>query len=179
MTTVVGIAHNDKVYIGGDSQITSGWQKTQSEDCKVFRRSDLIFGCSGAFRFTNIVRYHFDPPYYAGAHSDMEYICVHVVENIRKLCKELGQSKITANQEDSESNFLVAYRNQIYQISGDFAVNQNDSDLYTLGSGREYALGALRALDNLAPIERIQRAIEIAASFDIGTSGPITILTGN
>ena len=47
MTCIVGIAHNGKVTIGGDSAGTNNWsQQTIRRDPKVFPLGEFIFGCT-------------------------------------------------------------------------------------------------------------------------------------
>jgi ATP-dependent protease HslVU (ClpYQ) peptidase subunit len=58
----------------------------------------------------------------------------------------------------------------LFEIDSDFAVAMNDSGLYAIGSGGDYALGALHAG---APV---LEAMRIAALNNNGTSAPFHIL---
>jgi ATP-dependent protease HslVU (ClpYQ) peptidase subunit len=61
----------------------------------------------------------------------------------------------------------------------DFQVNEYVDGMAAVGCGEDIALGALMALNTLAPKERIMRALGVAAYFSGGVTEPFRVLELN
>ena len=64
----------------------------------------------------------------------------------------------------------MAVSGEIFDIADDLSVCRSADGIYGVGSGSDYAVGAIHA--GAKP----EKAIEIAAKLDVNTSGPIQIV---
>jgi|MDTA01.1.fsa_nt_gb ATP-dependent protease HslVU (ClpYQ) peptidase subunit len=174
MTCIVGLAHGGKVYMGGDSASVQGWTRRQTALKKVFRRGPFLIGYTSSFRMGQLLEHHLDVPKQKATESDMSYMVTGFIESTRKLLKEKGFTKVESNAE-SGGQFLVGYRGSLYTIHRDFQVGQAADGLDAVGSGREYALGAMQALSKLPPARRIKKALEITAYFNAAVAPPFVV----
>ena len=55
MTCIVGLIHEDKVYIGADSAGAANGNITIRKDKKVFKVGEFIFGCTSSFRMIQLI----------------------------------------------------------------------------------------------------------------------------
>jgi len=173
MTTVLGCVENGKVYIGADSQFTSGWMYFVSGEKKVFRVQDVLFACSGTLRDLQSIRYLTQFPNQSPDETDdIRYLVTVVAEAIRVSLRDQNRIKKENELEDAESDFLVGYRNRLYRLHGDGAFAVCPTPVACLGTGGELALGAFLARPELPPQERILQALAIAGQLDIATRPP-------
>ena len=64
MTCIVGLLHDNSVYIGGDSAGVADYSLTVRADEKVFVNDGFIMGFTKSFRMGQLLRYCFKPPPY-------------------------------------------------------------------------------------------------------------------
>jgi len=63
MTCISAIAHNGKVYMGGDAAaVDDGNLVSTRKEPKVFIRNNYLIGYAGSFRFGKVVEHVFIPP---------------------------------------------------------------------------------------------------------------------
>jgi len=103
------------------------------------------------------------------------YMVCTFVEAVRSCLKDHGFAKVENNVEEG-GQFLVGYEGVIYEIASDFQVNRFADGLAAIGCGAAYALGVLKALDDLPARERVLRSLEIAAYFSGGVIGPFRVV---
>lgn len=176
MTCIIGLQHEGRVYIGGDTLATFGWEAAQLSDGKVFRSGDFIIGVAGDIRFLDLVRYAFDTPVDPNKIYDMRYMVRDFVPALRTLLKDSGAMGKNDEKDSAGSHMLVGVCGQLYHITSSFSVTTRTEGFNCIGSGDAYALGAMEALKGLPPKERILRALEISAKFSIGVREPFTVL---
>ena len=174
MTCIVGIVEGNEVYIGADSAAKSGHEVRESKLPKVFVNGPFVIGYTSSFRMGQILQYHLRAAP-QGPEDAMQYMVCTFVEAVRLCLKEHGFSKVENNVEQG-GFFLVAYRGTLYGIENDFQANHYADGMMALGCGREYALGALRALENMPARQRLLRALEVAAYYSKGVMGPFLVL---
>jgi ATP-dependent protease HslVU (ClpYQ) peptidase subunit len=141
---------------------------------KVFRRGRFLIGYTTSFRMGQLLEHYLVVPPQHSDESDSHYMVTKFVEAVRKLLKEKGFTKIEANSEKG-GQFLVGYNGTLYSIQSDFQVGQTSEGLDAVGSGAEFALGAMKALSKLSPSRRVKRALEISAHFNMGVCGPFYV----
>ena len=78
---------------------------------------------------------------------------------------------------DLDSSFLIANRGGIFKISSDMGITRFNH-YYAIGSGAEFALGALHVLRSQpGSLENLVRqAVETAMTFDLNSGGTCDIL---
>lgn len=67
---------------------------------------------------------------------------------------------------------LVVLQGRIFQVHHDFTVTESARDFDGIGSGSDYALGAL------ASGKSVDKALEIAADLDLWTGGELVVWKG-
>jgi ATP-dependent protease HslVU (ClpYQ) peptidase subunit len=174
MTCIVGLVHRGSVYIGGDSASVQGWTSRVTKIPKVFRRGPFLMGYTTSFRMGQLLQYGLEFRAQRDDEDEMKYLVTEVAERVRLLLKERGMAKIESNTE-SGGQFLVGYRARLFSVQQDFQVNEMADGYDAVGSGAEYALGAIRAMAREQPVPRLKRALEISAHFNMGVSGPFVV----
>ena len=169
MTCIIGLIHDNKVYVGGDSAGTSGTNLTIRKDPKVFKNGPFLIGFAGSFRVGQLLRYALKPPIHPDGMDDYEYMVVEFIKSVRTTLKENGF--------DSGPTFLVGYKSQLYNVDSDFQIGIPLYGIAAAGCGAQIALGAVHALDNWGPTDKIKRALEIVAGLNTGVAAPFTILS--
>ncbi|NUP11400.1 MAG: hypothetical protein HOW73_35590 [Polyangiaceae bacterium] len=175
MTCIVGLVERKTIYIGGDSASVAGWTSRVTRLPKVFKKGPFLIGYTTSFRMGQLLEHSLHVPLQPSSErDDMRFMVTVFVEHVRQLLKDRGMAKVEANSE-SGGQFLVGYRSRLYSIQADFQVNEMADGYDAIGSGAEYALGALTALRGAAPTQRLKRALEISAKFNMGVCGPFFV----
>lgn len=174
MTCIVGVVDGGRIYMGGDAASVQGWTRRQTKLRKVFRRGPFLIGYTTSFRMGQLLEHQLKVGRQPADTSVMGYMVNHFVEAVRQLLKERGFSKIESNNE-SGGQFLVGYRGHLFSIDSDYQVGEMADGYDAVGSGSEFALGALQALSDAPPRRRVKRALEVAAHFNMGVCPPFHI----
>lgn len=174
MTCIVGLVEKNTVYIGADSASVAGWTSRVTRLPKVFRRGPFLIGYTTSFRMGQLLQHALEVPPQGAERDDMRYLVTTFAECVRLLLKERGVAKIESNAE-SGGQFLVGYRGHLYSVQSDFQVNEMADRFDAVGSGAEYALGAIAASKGVPAIRRLKRALEVSAHFNMGVSGPFFV----
>lgn len=175
MTCIVGIVSAGDVWIGADSETSSGWSRFQDGVPKVYRLLDFLIAQSGPVRLSNILRYQFLPPDDT-ANDQLGYMVGLFVPALRKLYRENGALKVEDSLESVDSGkIMVGYRGQLFEIDTDFSVVSHARGYNAIGIGEEYALGALFATEDLPPQARIHLALSASMKHSMGVYEPFVI----
>ena len=174
MTCIVGLVTEKRIYIGADSASVHGWTRRQTRLEKVFRRGPFLIGYTTSFRMGQLLEHQLQVASQPKNISNMNFMVTHFIEAVRQLLKERGFAKVEANNE-SGGQFLVAYRGTLYSIDSDFQVGEMADNFDAIGSGSDFALGALQATARIAPRARVKRALEVATHFNMGVCPPFVI----
>jgi hypothetical protein len=177
MTCIVGLVHEGKVYMGGDSEAASDWSRHSVAEPKVFRLQDFLVGYTTSFRFGQLLQYQLVVRERHVNETDMQYLVTGFVDDVRKLMKDNGYAEVENNQE-SGGEALIGYRGKLYKLQNDYSLIRSTHPFYAVGIGYPFALGALAVLpETLLPTERVTRALEAAASFANHVRAPFHILS--
>jgi ATP-dependent protease HslVU (ClpYQ) peptidase subunit len=177
MTCILGLVHNNQVWIGGDSAGVGGLSLSVRADQKVFRNGEFLFGFTSSFRMGQILRYRFDPKPIPD--WDLEkYMCTTFVDEIRACFKQYGFAESRAGS-DVGGTFLVGVRGRLFCVMGDYQVGWNHKPYDAVGCGDDLAKGALDALHMLPqkpePRFIVETALTSAANWSAGVCAPWTI----
>lgn len=181
MTCIVGITDGKKVIIGGDSQATGSDIKTTMKGKKIFQKNDIIFGVTGSPRYNQILEYiwSFDP--INKEEDEFEYLVKTVVPTAMRTLEENKCSDLNNGRLTSDSAMLIGIRNRLFCMYSDFQISESTKNYMAIGSGVEFALGALTVLENMdiTNKQKLEQALE-AASFHSSTcSGPYHFMETN
>lgn len=180
MTCVVGYENNGEVYIGADSQGSSGWDKTDRADHKVFISHGILYGFTSSYRMGQILKYHSTRLFSPIREKDpFGYVVTCLVPMWRAILKEHGFTSIENNTETGGS-WLLGVDENLFTIESDFQVSKSKHCYSAVGCGARYALGALAAMEDSVtdtPRSKITKAINTSMKFSNGVGGDIKILS--
>jgi len=172
MTCIIGIVSKDNaIFMGGDSAVTGHYSISIRPDQKVFTNHGFLIGCAGSARAGNLVKYKFSPPQPVG--DDMfEYIVTGFVDSLRDCLKSAGNASKDDEFEFIHATFLVGFFGRLFQIAGDYHVEEVVNGYDAIGAGSDLALGSLYATPKMSPRRRIQTALEASAMFNTSVRAP-------
>jgi ATP-dependent protease HslVU (ClpYQ) peptidase subunit len=167
MTVIAAIETEDKVYIGADSAISCGTFQERSVG-KLFRVGDLVFGSSGSVRLGQVIQFATTLPTRTMGQTAINYL-VHIGKAI---AETIETHKLKAD--DNHVSMVIVYEKKLYRIHSDYAVIRPYRGYTAAGCGVDYALGAIAVLleQKTPPRDALQKALEIAATFEPGAIAP-------
>ncbi len=176
MTCIVGLVHNKKVWIGGDSAGIAGLDQTIRADAKVFTRGEFAFGFTTSFRMGQILRYSFKIPPISEGKDIYEYMVTDFIDAVRKALKDGGYAR-KESEEEKGGTFLVGVRGRLFKIDSDYQVGESVKPYDACGCGESYALGAFYAQKSLVdPKKSVIAALEAATEFSAGVKPPYLLV---
>lgn len=178
MTCIVGLVRKDNVYIGSDSLGSGGGVKQvyctpKLVKLDVFEKKDLSLskialgiGYTTSYRMGDILRYNFTPPPIESDEDENEYLVKDFIPELIKCFDEHSFAK-TKEGNKSGGNFLVGLRKRLFHVQEDFSVLEPSCGYTSVGSGQEFAMGAMFAYgkNNTEPEKCIIGAIKAASEF--------------
>jgi ATP-dependent protease HslVU (ClpYQ) peptidase subunit len=175
MTCIVGIADGKSVLIGGDSAGVAGYAVTVRADTKVFTNGPMVFGFTSSFRMGQLLRHALSIPKHFEGDVD-KWLCSDFINAVRQCLKDGGYAT-TKDGADRGGCFLVGYRGRLYQVDSDFQVGEPVDQYAAVGCGEDYAQGNLFSSTG-PPEARIRQALDAAAHFSGGVTGPFHVVEG-
>lgn len=177
MTCIAAVAHEGKVYMGGDSAGVGGWDLTVRADAKVFRNGPFVFGFTSSFRMGQLLRHALAAPRPEG--NLERFMCTTFVDAVRE-CLQAGGYAATRNGTESGGTFLVGVQGRLFQVDSDYQVGESRDAYDAVGCGSGYALGVLHlaSRQQLDPRGRVRLALDAAAHHSAGVRGPFRIVVG-
>jgi hypothetical protein len=125
----------------------------------------------------DIIQWSFDIPDHDPRDSDEKYVRTTFINALRAAFKEYGFLTLENNQ-DTGGCFLFGYKGQLYGIEEDFQVAQYSDSYFAVGSGGNFALGALFATKEveMEPEERVLVALQAAEAHNTCVRAPFLVL---
>ena len=183
MSVVVAIKEGKKIYIGADSQSTSGSTRFTLRNpnnykiWKVIDSNNCLMACVGNKRDANVVRLipdivdEFDE---FSKRVNYKFVVKYVVPTIVRELKKAGFIKDENYIECLNSAFLFAYKDKLFLINNDLCVLEID-DYVSIGSGAPEAIRSLLSTEGEEARTRIIKAIKASAANDIYVDYPIVL----
>lgn len=183
MTTIAAVRKGKKVCIASDTLTTFGTRKEIAEKhvCKkgkIIKIGPNFIGTTGHASWGLILSNYFSNKKLSEWETEQE-----VFDTFNSMHQELKDKYylLSANPqlhslESSEFSLLMINRHGIFEIPHSRAVRKH-AQFTAIGSGEEYALGALRAVyDSFEDAEEIAKiGIEVASHFDQKTGLPMEV----
>lgn len=174
MTCIVGLIHDGKVYIGGDSAGVAGTNIQNRKDIKVFKNGPFVMGFTTSFRMGQLLHYTLKVDEKIKPKQDvMEYMVKTFIPTVQKCLKDGGW----VSDGKQGGNFLVGFKGRLFEIQSDYQVAEIQEEYNAVGCGEFYAKGSLYSNSHIEdPRERVHNALEAAAHFSSGVCGPFNII---
>jgi ATP-dependent protease HslVU (ClpYQ) peptidase subunit len=175
MTTIVGVENADGCVIASDSRVAEGGKVyTHPKMVKAIERGSYIIAGAGDYRALQVALHVWQPPVVsAKAKQNLyEFVINKVAPSLKTTLSEAGIefTKPSDSDDKFELQLIIGINGSLFEIDSDFAVAMNSTGFYAIGSGGDYALGALHAGATILD------AMQIAAINNNGTSAPFHIL---
>jgi ATP-dependent protease HslVU (ClpYQ) peptidase subunit len=184
MTTIAAIQGPSWAVLGYDAQVSEadGRKYELPENAaKCFEVGEYLIGVAGDFRAVNILAHNFRPPD-AGKNSGQD-LDRFMVSKFLPALKKCFDDNFYGKDGEHGSLLIVVVNATVYEIGANFDCLREARGLYAVGSGGNFALGALFALDGgkrrslRGAQEMMEAALKVSATLDPGTSEPIIIIT--
>lgn len=182
MTTIAAVQGPTWVVIGADSQVSEENRKYRLPErfSKLVEKGPYLIGVAGDLRAVNILKHNFTPP--APKKMDIEHLDKFMVSRFIPKLKLCFENNFYGKDGEHGSLLIVAIRGVVYEIGSDYDCIRDERGLYSIGSGSDFAIGALAALDSQKnrtlgiAREMVSDALDVASLYDSGTSAPVTIV---
>lgn len=194
MTTIIGIQGDGFCLISADSRISevegdkglvSQFFSLKESNSKLALNGRYIVGAAGDLRAINILHHAFQPPAAPPAIRGKKldhFVTVKFIPSLRECFEEQGYATPDKDEKkhmaEHASTVIMAVNGIIYVIDSDYSWISDTNGLFAIGSGSQFALGAMHALMpkgkiTLATARKVAlKAIATAARFDPYTGAP-------
>ena len=173
MTVIVGLVTENKLWIAGDRLASTNYMKYYPEQPKVFtKKKKFVYGCSGSFRSIDFLHHRFKEPKKPKKMEFEEYMKSIYVE---ALYEAYQSSDIPLDEDGDQPDFIVGYGDALYKVQNDFSLLRFES-FVSVGSGSEFAIGAMAVLNDVRPKERLIRTIEAVSMYNPFVGGEIDVV---
>ena len=173
MTTIIGIEYDDKSVIVADSRVTGDDGRIYSHPVmrKITKRGSLIIAGAGEVAPCDIAQNIWNPPAFTAKDKKdaYRYLVTKAMPSLRKCLTDNGYNFEEDKKDGTRFQFLIVVGGEIFDIDEELTVMKSDDNLYSIGSGGPYALGALYA--GAEPL----KAMEIAAKVSAYTFPPFYV----
>ncbi len=177
MTCIVGWIENGTITMGGDSvAMNNGYYSEARANPKVFRNGPYLIGWMDSFRMGQLLQYTFQPPTPTTNCDLLRFMVNEFISTLRTCLKEGGYASID-NKVEEGGTFLVGICGRLFTVQNDYQVAERLDSYAAIGCGRDFALGALHALDGcrMSARARVEAALEAAAHLSSWVRPPFTI----
>lgn len=177
MTAVVSVVSAGGAFIGVDSRITATCRAFNDApaDIKTFRRGCLVGAVAGPTRLGQVLQHGF-PEIVAVPDPDLlRWVVTGFASTLKQTLEDAGG--VAVGNDSGQWTVVLGVNGRVFEVDYDLCVLEV-TRYSAVGCGREFALGALTALDglDLSGQDRARRALEAAAAHDIHVAPPFTIL---
>lgn len=184
MTTLAAIQGEGWAIVGCDSKVVEE-QRTfilPRDNGKIVKNGAYLLGAAGDMRAINLLAHVLKPPVPApndiGIKLD-KFISSKFIPALKQCFDEAQYGE----KGEQDSSILVVIHGTIYEIGSGYDWCHDESGVYALGSGGDYAMGAMllaaegkkRTMTNAR--SSIKSALAISARLDPNTGGSIYLQT--
>ena len=169
MTTIIGVEYANRCVVLADSRVVGDTKIYAHPDMvKVLTNGNFIIGTAGDVRAIQVILHSWKPPSLISKDKDnlFSFIINKVVPSLKQLLVDNGILDSKPSDKEFELYILLAINGSIFEIDSELSVSRSSSGYYAIGTGGDYALGALYA--GSSP----EQAAEIAALNDSKTGEP-------
>lgn len=173
MTTIIGVQYDGYTELVADSLVSddSGRTWIHPDMTKINRRGSFLIAGSGEVGPCDIAQHIWTPP--KPTEQDKKdvyhFMITKAMPSLRECLKANGYNFDEADDKNTSSRFqfIMSVNGELFDIGDDLSVMRSADGFYGVGSGADFALGALHA--GAEPTE----AVEIACKVSAFSGGPI------
>lgn len=186
MTTIAAVQGSGWAVVGFDSLVSDDsriYHLPESQG-KVVRRGKYLLGAAGDMRAINLLSDVLVPPTPPSAAASEQQLDKFVSSKFIPALKKCFDAAQYGEKGEHDSNIILVVNAVIYDIGTNYDWCRDSQGLYAMGSGGEYALGALSALalgKNNRTLESAEKmitsAVRISCRLDQASAEPVKILT--
>jgi len=184
MTTNLAIQCDDYCAIGSDSQWSDDYGRVgRMNQPKVVVVGKYLIGVAGDTRGANVIQHAFNPPVLPpkllGAKL-VKFMVSHFVPAFKECLEAHGAGRPQYDDQPAKSanEILVCANGTVFQIDEDYGTETDTCNLYAIGSGAHFGLGALQAYTNGKRVvqtnakQLLLKSLTVSAKFDSGSGAP-------
>lgn len=149
MTTIIGIEYPNCSVIVADSRVTDDAGRIYAHKVmkKISKRGALLIAGAGEVAPCDIAQNIWVPPTFTAKDKKDVYrfMITKVMPSLRKCLIDNGYNFEEDKKDGMRFQFLISVGGEIFDIDEDLSVMKSDDNIYAIGSGGPYALGALYA----------------------------------
>lgn len=169
MTTIVGVQYDNHSVIAADTGVFAEGKIYKHEQMvKVVEKNGYVIAAAGDFRVLQLLLHVWNPPKLVAKYKGNLYEAV--IQKVVPSLKKLFDEHSVVFDKDTEIGILISINGQLFEIDQYYAVARNSHGLYGIGSGSDFALGALTV--DASPEE----AVLAAAKNNNGTSDEVKVI---
>jgi ATP-dependent protease HslVU (ClpYQ) peptidase subunit len=165
MTTIIGIEYNDKSILVADSRVIddSGRVYAHKVMKKIAKRGSVLIAGAGEVTPCDIAQNIWVPPQFTAKDKKdpYRYMIVKAMPSLRKCLTDNGYTFDDDKKDGMRFQFLMSVGGEIFDIDEDLSVMKSEDNIYAIGSGGPYALGALHA--GAEPMQAMEIASKVSA----------------
>lgn len=165
MTTIIGIEYQDRALIVADSRVTddSGRIYAHKAMKKIAQRGAVLIAGAGEVAPCDIAQNVWVPPQFTAKDKKDVYrfMITKVMPSLRKCLTDNGYNFDEDKKDAARFQFLISVGGQLFDIDEDLSVMKSEDNIYAIGSGGSYALGALYA--GAEPHQAMEIACKVSA----------------
>lgn len=175
MTTMIMVQTPDDVIIGWDSQMTAGREKSGATTPKFFVKGGIVIGVAGTFAALDQIE-TMDLPDYDGS-DPRRWIIETLAPRVRATLTDIP-GVVGKDGSYGKVGVFAVVDGQAFEFDNLLSATQSTEGVYAMGTGGEYARGALiYIMGTEGYIDRsgVFEALAVASQIDIYTGGPLTV----
>jgi ATP-dependent protease HslVU (ClpYQ) peptidase subunit len=165
MTTIIGIEYSDKSVLVADSRVIddSGRVYAHKVMKKIAKRGSILIAGAGEVTPCDIAQNIWVPPQFTAKDKKdpYRYMIVKAMPSLRKCLTDNGYTFDDDKKDGMRFQFLMSVGGEIFDIDEDLSVMKSEDNIYAIGSGGPYALGALHA--GAEPMQAMEIASKVSA----------------
>lgn len=165
MTTIIGIEYDDHSLIVADSRVTDDSGRIYAHNVmkKIAKRGAVVIAGAGEVAPCDIAQNIWVPPQFTAKDKKdvYRYMITKVMPSLRKCLIDNGYNFEEEKKDGMRFQFLISVGGQIFDIDEDLSVMKSEDNMYAIGSGGSFALGALYA--GADPLDAMEIACKVSA----------------
>ena len=165
MTTIIGIEYDDHSVIVADSRVTDDTGRIYAHKVmkKISSRGALLIAGAGEVAPCDIAQNVWIPPQFTTKDKKdiYRFMITKVMPSLRKCLTENGYNFDEDKKDGTRFQFLISVGGELFDIDEDLSVMKNEDNMYAIGSGGSFALGALYA--GAKPMQAMDIASKVSA----------------